>query len=246
MTPRGINTNQQNVRRFPRVVLCLVLISCINFGGTNISAKQQELSDTWKNLSALNEPGMEDKFISVNFDQVDIRIMLKTIGDITGTNFVVDDAIQGKVTVMSPGRIRLGEIFKVLESVLEVNDYAAIVDGDFVRIVPNSKAIKQHRNVRVGGDPERIPQGSDYVTQIIPLKYANVGEISDIINPLLATGSYMSTYPKTNSIIITGNSSNIHHIAAIIQKLDTQGIEEHVEVITLEHASSEVLAEQIC
>ena len=54
------------------------------------------------NQPALDKPGMADELISVNFDQVDIRTVLKTIGDITGINFVIDDRVQGTVTVLSP------------------------------------------------------------------------------------------------------------------------------------------------
>ena len=51
------------------------------------------------NMPALNKPGMaddknasyrRDELISVNFERADIRTVLKTVGDITGINFVVD------------------------------------------------------------------------------------------------------------------------------------------------------------
>jgi hypothetical protein len=77
-----------------------------------ISTEKQPPSETSVNLPVLDKPGMADELISINFNQVDIRIMLKTIGDITGINFVVDDRIRGNVTVMSPTKIRLGEIYR--------------------------------------------------------------------------------------------------------------------------------------
>ena len=208
-----------------------------------ITTAEQSSSETAVNLPVLDNPGMADELICVNFDQVDIRMVLKTVGDITGINFVVDDSVRGAVTVMFPTKIRLGEVYRVLESILEVKGYAAVPAGrNLVKIVPRAEAAKRNLQVRFGSNPSEIPRNDSLVTQIIPLNYANAAEISQIIQPLLATGAQMSTYSKTNSIVITDTSSNIHHIAKIIQKLD---VKEQITVFGLNYASAQALSEQI-
>ncbi|MDH4239468.1 MAG: type II secretion system secretin GspD [Phycisphaerae bacterium] len=200
-------------------------------------------SETDVNLPVLDKPGMADELICVNFDQVDIRMVLKTVGDITGINFVLDDSVRGNVTVMFPTKIRLSEVYKVLESILEVKGFAAVPAGrNLVKIVPRAEAIKRNLQVRFGSNPSEIPRNDTLVTQIIPLNYANAAEISQIIQPLLATGAQMATYSKTNSIVITDTSSNIQHIAKIIQNLDVQ---EQITVFSLNYASAQVISEQI-
>lgn len=206
---------------------------------------EQVFSEPTVNMPVLDESGMADEMISVNFEGVDIRTVVKTVGDITGINFVIDDGVHGTATVMSPTMIRLGRVYDVLESILEVHGFAAIPAGDIVKVVPKAEAAKRNLWVRVGSDPTQIPVNDSVVTQIMPLNYADCGEVSQIIQPLLATDSQMDVYPKTNSIIITDTSSNIHHIARVIQKLDVEGSEEQVTVIPLEHASAQVLSEQV-
>jgi len=204
---------------------------------------EQASSVTVVNTPLLDKPGMADELISVNFDQVDIRIVLKTVGDITGINFVVDDNVSGAVTVMFPTKIRLGDLYAVLESILEVKGFAAVPAGsNLVKIVPRAEAAKRNVQVRFGGNPSEIPLNDSLITQIIPLNYADVGDVSQIVQPLMATGAQMSTYPKTNSIVITDTSSNIHHIAKIIRTLD---VEEQVTIFSLNYASAQVLSEQI-
>jgi len=198
------------------------------------------------NMSALNKPGMADELVSVNFERADIRTVLKTVGDITGINFMVDESVKGTVTLMSPTKIRLGKLYEVLESILEVQGYAAVpAENNLVKIVPRADAAKRNLQVRLGSNPAEIPLTDSIVTQIIPLSYADAAEVSQIIQPLLAAGSQMATYPRTNSIVITDTSSNIHHIATIIQKLDVTGSKEQVTVFGLEYASAQVLSEQI-
>ncbi len=204
---------------------------------------EQQSSETAVNLPVLDKPGMADELICVNFDQVDIQMVLKTVGDITGINFVLDDTVRGNVTVMFPTKIPLSEVYKVLESILEVKGFAAVPAGrNLVKIVPRAEAAKRSLQVRFGSNPSKIPQNDTIVTQIIPLNYANAGDISQIIQPLLATGAQMAVYSKTNSIVITDTSSNIHHIAKIIQNLDVQ---EQITVFSLNYASAQVISEQI-
>jgi general secretion pathway protein D len=212
--------------------------------GSTIASGEQS-SRTEVNLPILAREGVTDDLISVNFDHVDIRIMLKTIGDITGINFVLDDNVQGNVTVMSPTKIRLSEVYRILESILEVKGYAAVPSGNLVKIVPRAKATRHNLQVRVGSNPADIPQNDSLVTQIIPLEYADASEVGQIIKPLLDGDAHTATYTRTNSILITDRSANIHHIAKIIQKLDVAGSKEEVTVIRLNYASSQVLSEQI-
>jgi general secretion pathway protein D len=193
----------------------------------------------------LDEQGMADELISLNFDKVDIHAVLKTIGEITGINFVVDKSVTGPITVMSPTQIRLGDLYGVLESILDVQGYAAVPSGDLVKIVPKADAARRSLRVRIGSDPDQIPQVDSIVTQIMPLVYADVEEVSRIIKPFLAADSQMSTYLRTNSIVVTDTSSNIHHLARIIQKLDVTGSKEETSVFPLKHASARTLSEQI-
>ncbi|OHB77669.1 MAG: type II secretion system protein GspD [Planctomycetes bacterium RBG_16_55_9] len=215
--------------------------------GKTLAGGEEPLAASSVNLPALDSPSMADELVYVNFDQVDIRVMLRTISDITGINFVVDDHIQGTVTVISPTRIRLGEIYHVLESILDVQGFAAVPAGagNLVKIVPRTEAVKRNLQVRIGGNPSDIPKNDSLVTQIIPLSYADATEVSELIKPLLASGLHMATYPRTNSILVTDTSSNIHHISKIIHNLDIPGSEQQMTTIGLKYASAQVLSEQI-
>ena len=46
-----------------------------------------------------------DRFVSIDFNNVDITIFIKFISELTGKNFIVDRRVKGKVTIISPTRI---------------------------------------------------------------------------------------------------------------------------------------------
>ena len=49
--------------------------------------------------------GKLGKYVTIDFDNVDILAFIKFISELTGKNFVVDDAVKGKVSVFSPRKI---------------------------------------------------------------------------------------------------------------------------------------------
>jgi len=203
------------------------------------------IEDVTTTLPALNDPCLADQLITINFDQVDIPAIIKTVSDITGINFIVDPSISGSVTVHSPTRIRLGDLYNYLESIIEVKGFAAIPAADHVKIVPRADVAKHNPPLRIGGDPDRIPQNDSFATQIIPIKYADAAEIGSILSSRMPSAAELSVYSPTNTILITGTSSNIHHLACIIQQLDVPGAQKEVSVIYLKYASAKILSTQI-
>jgi len=99
-----LNMSYKNKQRrlwIARDLFCFLCIFCISFADRAIATGEEVLSETTVNLPPLDSSEMADELVYVNFDQVDIRVMLRTISDITGINFVVDDRIQGTITPVS-------------------------------------------------------------------------------------------------------------------------------------------------
>ncbi len=40
--------------------------------------------------------------VTMNFQNVDIPVLAKFISEITGRNFIIDESVRGKVTIISP------------------------------------------------------------------------------------------------------------------------------------------------
>ncbi len=186
-----------------------------------------------------------DDLVSVNFEQVDVKVILKSIGDITGINFIPATGVAGPITVMSPTKIRLSEVYGFLQSVLDVYGYATVEMGNAVKVVPKGDAIKRNLAVHIGADPAYIAETDELITQILPLKHVDAAEVMQIIEPFLSTGAQNTICPRINSILVIDTSSNVHHIAEVLQALDVEGSEEKVVPFPLMHASAQKVSEQI-
>jgi general secretion pathway protein D len=56
-------------------------------------------------LPAWADPGPAETEITMNFQNVDIPVLAKFISEITGKNFLVDESVRGKVTIISPSKV---------------------------------------------------------------------------------------------------------------------------------------------
>ncbi len=196
-------------------------------------------------LPALQQPDMADKMVSVNFEKVDLRLVLKAVSDLTGANFLVDDNVRGEVTLMAPTRIPLKDLYKVLESVLAMHGYAAVPAGRWIKVLPRADATRENTLTRVGADPEAIPVDDGVVTQIIPLHYIDAADVRAWASASVGSGARVVSLPNTNAILVTSPSSQIHQLVKIIRELDRPGVEERPTIIALEHAEAAQLAQQV-
>jgi len=177
-----------------------------------------------------------DRFISIDFNNVDINVLIKFISELTSTNFIVDQRVRGKVTIISPSKITIKEAYKVFESVLEVHGFAAIKAGEMTKIVPSpdarSKNIETRLKQEAGSPEDRV------VTQLIPLKYASPTDIKRLFAPLVSKSSVILDYSPTNMLIITDVYSNIRRLLRILSAIDVAGMGQELSVIPLEYAEA--------
>ncbi len=185
--------------------------------------------------SAPGKPPAE-QFVSIDFNNVDINLFIKFMSELTGTNFVVDQNVKGKVTIISPARISLEEAYRVFESVLEVHGFTAVKAGEIVKILPAPEA--RTRNIQTLLEQEKASPEDRVVTQLIPLKYADPEEVKRLFTPLVSKNSVILGYAPANTVIITDVQSNIQRLIKILKQIDKPGAGQQISVIPLRHADA--------
>ena len=187
--------------------------------------------------------GKTGQFITMDFDGVDIRVFIKFIADITGKNFIIDDKVSGKITVISPRKMNLDEAYRVFLSVLEVNGFGSVEMGGMTKIVRASDAITKSLETAMG--PQLLKDDA-LITQIIPLKYADANDMKNLLSPLMSkASSQLLSYPQSNILIITDSRSNIKKLMDILKVVDVAGFAQEVRIFPLAYASATDLASKL-
>jgi general secretion pathway protein D len=182
-------------------------------------------------------------YVTIDFDNVDIAIFIKFISELTGKNFIIDKAVGGKVTIISPTKISVKEAYRVFESVLEVHGYTTVPAGRVTKIVPAVQARSKDIETRLR--LEAISPEDKVVTQVIPLKYADPNELKKLFAPLISKSSVIVSYPPTGMLLITDVLSNIKRLLRIVDAIDVEGIGEEISIVPLEHATATVMAKSL-
>ena len=181
-----------------------------------------------------------DKFVSIDFNNVDIAVFIKFISELTGKNFVVDQRVKGKITIISPSKISIPESYKVFESVLEIHGYSTVKAGKVIKIVPSPDA--RTKNIKTLLKEEARSPEDKVVTQLIPLRYALPNDIKKLFAPLISKNSVILAYAPTNTLIITDVHSNILRLIKILKSIDVEGIGQEISVVPLEFADASKLS----
>ena len=178
----------------------------------------------------------KDRFVTIDFNNVDINVFIKFISELTGKNFVVDQRVRGNVTIISPTKISVAEAYKVFESVLDVHGFNTVQAGKVIKILPSPEARTSDIETRSGTRPEK--PSDRLVTQLIPLTYADPNEIKRLFTPMVSKTSLIVPYSPTNTLIVTDALSNIQRLLKILKEIDVAGVGREISVIPLDHADS--------
>ncbi|MBW2328424.1 MAG: type II secretion system protein GspD, partial [Deltaproteobacteria bacterium] len=158
---------------------------------------------------AANQKGANgQRYVTIDFNDVDINLFVKYISELTGKNFVVDRSVKGKVTIISPTRISEEDAYRVFESVLEVHGFTTVPSGSIIKIVPAVQArSKSIATIRQG---QSVFPEDKVVTQIIPLAYSDPNDLKKILAPLVSKTSVVIAHSQSGMLIITDVLSNIN------------------------------------
>jgi general secretion pathway protein D len=191
------------------------------------------------------KPLPPDALITLDFQDVDLRVFIKFIGEITGKNFLVSEQVRGKVTIVSPKKITVEEAYKIFESILEMNGFTAVHGPDATKIIPSGAARQAAIEIHYGKEAAAVKPDDRMITQVIPLEHASAEEIRALFTPFVSKDGALAAYKPTNFLLITERASNVRRMLRIIEQVDVPIVEEKISVFQLEHASAKSLAEKI-
>ena len=176
----------------------------------------------------------ESDAISLDTKDADIRDILLGLARDNGVNLILDDSVQGKLTI----------------SLNDVSPTEAIG----LILHTNGFAVEKVGNSIVAATPEELKNILPPVSEIIALKYAVASDLKQALSEVASDQASIQADERTNSLIITGTASGIHTLEQAIALLDMEapsrpGVATAIRTFLLEHAQASViqaLVSQLC
>ena len=180
--------------------------------------------------------------VRLDFPQAEIADVAKAISELTKKNFILDERVRGKVTIISPTPVTEAEAYQAFISALEVKGFTVIRTGKIHKIIQ----LRNMKSEPVPTDVKYTPGGSDiFVTRLVPIEFIKAAELSKSLRGLISKNGDLISYDPTNTLIITDTVGNLRRVMKIINRLDQKGFEESLDVIALKYASATEMADKL-
>jgi len=161
--------------------------------------------------------------VSLDFQNADLRSVLRTFAEISGLNMVIDPAVQGTVDIV------LTEVpwDQALDIILRGNQLGYTVDGTIVRIAPLKVLAAEEDERRKLADAQAL--SGDLRVRTFALSYAKATELQPLLTrSALSQRGQIQVDPRTNTLIITDLTDRLTTAENLINILDRP--EPQVEV----------------
>ena len=172
----------------------------------------------------------------LNLRDADIRAFIQDAARVTGRTFIIDQRVQGKVSVVSERPMSKSEYFEVFLSTLRANGLVAVPTGNGgFRIQPIDSVAAQPGRVGVAGAAR-----NSFVTEIFRLRALDAAQAVETVRPLVSREGSVTANATANSLVIADFADNIRRIHQLLSRLDNDSAD--TRVIPLRNAGAREIA----
>ncbi|MEY2509328.1 MAG: ral secretion pathway protein [Verrucomicrobiota bacterium] len=193
-------------------------------------------------------PVPSDKTETLQFPNSDVVDVLRFYETITGKKLIMDNFVQGKVSIFLSRPVPRDEAIKIIEMNLLMNGYSLVpAGGDIVKVIGTGRS-PRNAGVALISDEADLPEGEHVVTFLFKLRYADPVELQQVLGQYLSPPQSYTSFlalPKSSSILITENSAVIRSLIHIVDQIDVPPASVVSEFIKLQRADASKVVEML-
>jgi hypothetical protein len=141
----------------------------VSIGGAPPSGVTQHSQVQALTVDANTGEGCKDIVTDFNFPDAEIMDIAKALGKLVGKNFILDNKdVKGKISIISNSPITCGDAWKAFLTALDMNNFALIPSGKYIRIARTRDARDKQLKTYTGN---YTPDTDALITRLFPLKY---------------------------------------------------------------------------
>ncbi|MDP8993733.1 MAG: type II secretion system secretin GspD [Pseudomonadota bacterium] len=173
----------------------------------------------------------------LNLRDADIRAFIQDAARVTGRTFIIDPAVQGRVSVVTDRPLSRSEYFELFLSTLRANGFVAVpTSGGALRIQPVSGA-SASAPVRNG----RRGSAHNFVTEILRVRNIEPAAAVETLRPLVSREGSITA--SRNSIVVADFADNVARVRQVLARIDVDS--GATRVLGLDNAGAREIAEAL-
>ncbi|MGE4432062.1 MAG: type II secretion system secretin GspD [Sphingobium sp.] len=172
---------------------------------------------------------------TLNVRDADIRAFIQDAARVTGRTFIIDNRVQGKVSVVTDRPLSRSEYFEIFLSTLRANGLIAVpAPGGAYRVQPADGAASQPGNVG------QATNRNQFVTEIFRLRSTDSASALETLRPLVSKDGSVTANKAGNSVVVVDYADNVARIRRILQQIDRDSAA--TEMVALKNAGAREIA----
>jgi general secretion pathway protein D len=172
-----------------------------------------------------------------------LREVIDQLARLLQINVMIDDRVQGSVTLNTYGPPANLDARDLLELILRINGAGMIQEGQIYRIVPINELVRQPiaREAEAGN----IPEDERMMLNLVFLQYVTVDEVSKVLKEFTDERTIIRSYQPANLLFILDSRRNMRRLMEIIAMFDSDTFAgERIRIFEIRHTlPSELLKE---
>jgi general secretion pathway protein D len=159
-------------------------------------------------------------------------------------NYILDPRVKGGIILNTYGETKSLSNRELLDMILRINGFAMVQVGDIHRIVPMAEAARLP--IKPSINQRDLPDSEQIVLNLIFLKYANVDELTKLLDPFMGENSKTWAYPPANLLLILDSARSMRRTMDLISLFDNDTFAgSRVRLFETEHARPSELTKEI-
>jgi general secretion pathway protein D len=165
---------------------------------------------------------VETNGLWLSFQGAPLSQVARHFAEAAGYDMVFEAEPSGKVDIRTTQPVTRSEALDLLDSILAGRGYTALRKNRTLTVVNRDEAKTRSLPVRLGSEPEDMPDTAEVVTQILPVRFVQVAEVLSSLQPLVSTHTTLTANESANTLVATGLQGEIRRLARVIQALDSE------------------------
>lgn len=182
--------------------------------GTTPSAGPPESGPMFNQTIGKAGPEYTGKKISLDFQDADIKNVLRLIAEVSGFNLITSDEVQGKVTV----KLLNVPWDQALDIILKTKGLGEVREGTIIRVAPIAALTKEKEDE--GKRRAAEASAEPLVTRLVTLNFSRVKEVEPTLKKSLSSRGQIEKDERTNTLIIRDIAKNAESAAELAKTLD--------------------------
>src|ERR1700722_15231121 len=157
----------------------------------------------------------------LNLNNVSLTEVIDLLAQKLKINYILDPRVEGGGFLNTYGDTKDIDTRSLLETILRINGYGMVKQGELYRIVPLGDISHLPIPPEHKGDSASIPEDDQTMLNLVFLKYVTSSELVKVLQPFIGENASMYEYAPANLLLILDSRRNMRRTMDLVGMFDS-------------------------